>query len=874
MLFFRLYCNGSFNENDEQKQKQILMIKEDDDDNALMAMIYEEPLQQHIEQEAELLTSVSNYTLERVLGGYLAGTRFIYDEKYEIAIGCLTTSIGLAPLPYLYRLRAIAFLNHGLCSKCLNDCDYYCTYHILKGDDDHERYLMDGLLIRAHANVLLTNYKAAHEDLERLMNITSKYQSSFQQAERELRLEESNENILNDEEDGDELSIIDALNTLCELSERILTISEIQEKKRSESKREEFQTLVQKLCMYCEEYEKMIVHFELELIELHHGELLQTINLDMPLSIEDIVTLAQSQDINARSMGAVLLSDKFDELSQTTNTDDQSILIKSLDESRCIEAIIDSIMNWKDTELRFFATKALSDLGWSATTELRWRIINSKVLIELISQLRSEDPDLIGVSVSAIALLGRGGTGIDRIIREQGGLDALSSLLANCTENDKNLGYIMQAFTWLSGDIDNKIYIAHDKYTIPIMYNIAKSNKNSVARKFSIVALGNILQNPEIWGRPENYENINTIVKKLVEDGIIDVLMKYAMIESYNDDYSTVSIETMELQVNSLNTLTHLLGFKIVRDKLESMGGERLFYDLLYTSTSSVLSDILSKAIRFYRTLQDYGDHMADVLLPRYRLTLQTNNEIESAHSSISTVLKNTLESQNTGLFGIGNPPISVSQQQQQQLLHQQQHEDASNTEQALTNELLKILDMKIMKDHKHEATTSGNNKAIATKQQQPTSADASSETLSKLVNNLFDVASYVWNGDEKTTKHQKNRKKKNKKKSSKQKKHEQNKSTVSPAVQPQEKQSETQANQTPADNVNIIESTVIEDLSEKQSNRVVEVESDNQLQQQQQQEQKPDPYTTFLREFEHGMNDLAIAFNWGIFEQDLVLLQ
>lgn len=84
--------------------------------------------------------------------------------------------------------------------------------------------------------------------------------------------------------------------------------------------------------------------------------------------------------------------------------------------------------------------------------------------------------------------------------------------------------------------------------------------------------------------------------------------------------------EAVELQYNSLVTLTQLIGFKHVRAKLDRLGGEKIFHPML-TSEYAGLREIASKAVRFYRTLQDYGDRIGDILIPKFRCVQQ--GEIE-----------------------------------------------------------------------------------------------------------------------------------------------------------------------------------------------------------------------------------------------------
>lgn len=134
-----------------------------------------------------------------------------------------------------------------------------------------------------------------------------------------------------------------------------------------------------------------------------------------------------------------------------------------------IKAISESL-KMNDPELTFYATKAVSDLSWIPNLELRWEMVNAGVIESLVKQLSSNDPDLIGVTVSALALLGRGGTGIDKTIMECGGIEKLVPLLLKCNAKDKNSGYIAQAFTWLSGDVENKEAIIQQKGAVEALY--------------------------------------------------------------------------------------------------------------------------------------------------------------------------------------------------------------------------------------------------------------------------------------------------------------------------------------------------------------------------------------------------------------------
>ena len=315
----------------------------------------EDQSHQYFEQEQELLTQLNEDTLQIVLSGYFTGTKFIFDGRYDIAIGCLTTAIGLCPLPYLYRLRAVAFLNRGLNRQALSDCEYYIEYHRNKHKDENERYMMDGLLMKGHIHLLSSDLVKAHEAFCELAEVSMKQQEWWlmdeggdddDMTDDMDEWEKANKNksvgytaksvstsaksmdntmattaIAKDQEetdedsegdDGEEMSIVEALKTMCMLSEQLVVISEMPENQLTKQMLTEAEMYSSKLCMYCEEYEQVMVHWEVEWIAAHHAHYLNSVNIDTPLSITDIVKLASSKDINARSMGVVLMGGKFD----------------------------------------------------------------------------------------------------------------------------------------------------------------------------------------------------------------------------------------------------------------------------------------------------------------------------------------------------------------------------------------------------------------------------------------------------------------------------------------------------------------------------------------------------------------------------------
>jgi septum formation inhibitor MinC len=387
--------------------------------------------------------------------------------------------------------------------------------------------------------------------------------------------------------------------------------------------------LINKFIDYCHQYEQVLIQDQIDATDPNFKDVLE------PLTLEDIVSLVGSKDINARSMGAMIFVDYA--LSRSDAT-----FIEELVQSGGIDDILRSIQ-WNGDErhlieeLKFFATKALADLCWAPNHfPLRLHIVeNENVPVEnlidrLIEQIsNSSDSDLIGVSVSALALLGRGGiSGIDHMICiDRIGLRAFTPLLQKCSHNprDKNCLYVCQALAWLSSsDADIKLEMIKNKVMLESLIRLIKQQWDTNVLSLSLIILGNICQNPEIWGKPSLYDEMSQIVGDLT-DGNYGVLMI-----DYLVNYLTN--ENLEIQYNAIVTLTQMLGFRHARHRFDQLGGEMVLFDLVSVPYAAIREQA-SKSIRFYRTLQDYGDRMGDILLPKFRLNHTQQQQLQNHQS-------------------------------------------------------------------------------------------------------------------------------------------------------------------------------------------------------------------------------------------------
>jgi hypothetical protein len=377
--------------------------------------------------------------------------------------------------------------------------------------------------------------------------------------------------------------------------------------------------LIEKFTEFCLEYERVLIQNKVDATD--QDAKLKSMDLLEPLTLEDICALLGSKDINARSMGAMIFVDYA--LSRS-----DALFIEELVTCGAIENLLLSIQhqptNEKDRhlidELKFFATKSIADLCWAPNHfKLRQHIVDNKqvpiatVIDRLIEQIGTNDPDLVGVSVTTLALLGRGGiSGVDHLICiERNGLKAFTILAQKIASNprDKNAIYVSQALAWLSSsDTDIKLEMIRNKSLLAALVQLCYQRDITI-KCLAMITLGNICQNPEIWGRPALYSEMSVIVDDLVHNhNVVDLLAE------------TVVDDNLELQYNSIVTLTQLLGFQHARTRFDILGGEMLLFDIMVNPQYSAIKDQASKSIRFYRTLQDYGDRMGDILLPKFRL--------------------------------------------------------------------------------------------------------------------------------------------------------------------------------------------------------------------------------------------------------------
>lgn len=536
------------------------------------------------------------------------------------------------------------------------------------------------------------------------------------------------------------------LNILRTLSSRIVELVEQQY---------DVVKLIEKFNNYCTQYERVIVQDELSIVQ--DDERMKNLDLCETLTIEDIVSLAASKDVNARTMGAVIFVDYA--LSRSDAT-----FISEMIASGGIEAILESIQSEGNDhlieELKFFATKALSDLCWAPNHfEIRSFIVQNEaipfenIIDRLIQQLTSQDNELVCVTVSALALLGRGGiSDIDYMICiEHGAIDALVPLLSKYSHQprDKNCIYIVQALAWLSSsDTDIKIEMMKNQVMIESLARLIKQNFDATVKNLSIIILGNICQNPEIWGRPQVYDTLTQIVKTLTNS-------PYMIVDLLVDLFSN---QNLEIQYNAIVTLTQTLGFKAARERFDFLGGEMILFDLV-SASHSIIRDQASKSIRFYRTLQDYGDRMGDILLPKFRLNHSQQQQQQRALNAMSTNIdqrtiverKNNAKSNNKVVNNGKTATNITSKENQEYNFH-------------LTN-LLADLDEQDNK--KGVSPKKGKNKQKKTLEQQPSAAVKKSkkkekakqaikqnETPVKQVSSLTDEerSSTISNGDDGVT--------------------------------------------------------------------------------------------------------------------------
>jgi hypothetical protein len=333
--------------------------------------------------------------------------------------------------------------------------------------------------------------------------------------------------------------------------------------------------------------------------------------------------------------------------------------------------------------------------------------------------------------------------------------------------------------------------------------------------------------------------------------------------------------------VNSIITLKQLLAFKVIHYRVESLGGERLFMEQQAISSNSMLLELLSNAATLYRTLQDYGDHMHDAPWPRFRLTMPSLKEIDAPSTH---AIKYPSKEQ------VNPSAASETTSKKQNASYTSQKQEPNE------DDLLNMFEMRIMKDKGQ-----GINKK----------SGSTPDPISKFVNGIFDMTSYMWDGDEQKESKQSKTKLRNQKKKLKraankkaakleqQKRHadeqqeklvsEIKKETVIPKKKEkslQHKDSVKQAQVPQATSVDNSKtkkaikqeenSTLVYSELLAKSDRISEETSSSDSTMEREEHDgfenysqrvcnTTDPYITFLQEFEVGMNMLARSFNWGI---------
>lgn len=123
-----------------------------------------------------------------------------------------------------------------------------------------------------------------------------------------------------------------------------------------------------------------------------------------------------------------------------------------------------------DQEFQYFTIKAIGDLCWLSDVEIRWKFVELGCIESLIKLLDSDDTDIIGVSLTTLSLIGRGGSGIDKIIREKGGIEKLLQLLEKTPLDAPIIPYLTQTLSWLTNEVENKILISNRPNSIENLF--------------------------------------------------------------------------------------------------------------------------------------------------------------------------------------------------------------------------------------------------------------------------------------------------------------------------------------------------------------------------------------------------------------------
>lgn len=134
-----------------------------------------------------------------------------------------------------------------------------------------------------------------------------------------------------------------------------------------------------------------------------------------------------------------------------------------------LKHIVDSL-KINDSELVYFTIKAIGDLCWLSDVEIRWKFVELGCLELLINLLDSDDIDIVGVSITTLSLIGRGGSGIDKVIREKNGIEKLIRLFEKFPLNSPIIPYLIQALNWLTNEVQNKIIVSQSPLVIESLF--------------------------------------------------------------------------------------------------------------------------------------------------------------------------------------------------------------------------------------------------------------------------------------------------------------------------------------------------------------------------------------------------------------------
>ncbi|KAF0984067.1 hypothetical protein FDP41_007982 [Naegleria fowleri] len=522
------------------------------------------------------------FALKKIIAGYTKGITFLYHQKFEIAIGCFTTSLGLKQNLYFtiskdeddeensrnddtqcqqsqetpFLLESTLFdddqhrqdlhsslnIPELLCSSLpLSPCTF--TLYILRaiafiGHHVYSKAVVDcdsvlrqnssyhsAYIIKGHALICMRKYKEAYMNFTALLE-----QSNMERTKSSHKCDIDFELLYERKED-----VFDSLRTLHGLSYHIYEMSKKQNKNKNDL--DVLDQSVINIYIYC---------------------------------------LASSPtDINCRSMGAVLLVDYiasavndynhvmfeyFEKIDLKNKKENKSVLEEIFEEEEerslilnGIDSILDSLCLWDDQELKLFSTRAVTDLcNVDNDCSIRRRIVqyeDGDALRQIIQQLSLIDyiiPDmgendtqlceLLEASVCALAAIARGGTSdLSRTIYEMNGLIALSPILLQVSKSLATQRppiikavFIAQCYAYLSVEnFDIKEAIVSDEKVLLALYKLSLQNIDMEAKNFAIITVGNSCQNPECWGKPLLLKQISEQVNNtLISKGYLELLVE------------------------------------------------------------------------------------------------------------------------------------------------------------------------------------------------------------------------------------------------------------------------------------------------------------------------------------------------------------